>query len=99
MQDTNITKEIPDHFQSIEEAAEFWDTHSLADYEEHLSDVEEIQTDTKEITYEFEGFDHFIVDLGKELGTQVFALAQREDLTVSELIQIWVKEKLAELIK
>jgi len=23
---------IPRHFKSIEEASEFWDTHSLADY-------------------------------------------------------------------
>lgn len=97
MQDTDSLEKIPEHFQSIEEAAEFWDTHSLADYEEYLSDVEDVQIDTKGVTYEFEGLDHFIVDLGRELGKQVFALAQREGLTTHELIKIWVKEKLTEV--
>jgi len=31
---------LPDEFKSIEEAAEFWDTHSLADYEDLQKDVE-----------------------------------------------------------
>lgn len=31
---------IPDSFATEEEAGEFWDTHSLADYEEFLEPVE-----------------------------------------------------------
>ena len=31
---------LPDQFKNIEEAAEFWDTHSLADYEDLQRDVE-----------------------------------------------------------
>lgn len=95
MQDT--TKKIPEHFESIEAAAEFWDTHSLADHEEYLSDIENVQVDAKSVTYEFEGSDHFIVDLGKDLGKQIFEIAQKEDLTVNELMRVWVKEKLAEV--
>ena len=30
---------LPDEFASEEEAAEFWDTHSLTDYEEFLEPV------------------------------------------------------------
>ncbi|MBI1923626.1 hypothetical protein HYR99_05195 [Candidatus Poribacteria bacterium] len=97
MQNTDTLEKIPEHFQSIEEAAEFWDTHSLADYEAYLSDVDDVQIDAKGVTYEFEGLDHFIVDLGRELGKQVFALAQQESLTTHELIRRWVKEKLAEV--
>ena len=31
---------LPEEFQSIETAAEFWDTHSLADYENLQKDVD-----------------------------------------------------------
>jgi len=31
---------IPDSFQSMEEAGNFWDTHSLADYEKQTRTVE-----------------------------------------------------------
>lgn len=31
---------LPDEFASEEEAAEFWDTHSLTDYEEFLEPVD-----------------------------------------------------------
>ena len=31
---------LPKEFKTIEEAAEFWDTHSLADYEDVQKDVE-----------------------------------------------------------
>lgn len=42
---------IPDSFASEEEAGEFWDTHSLADYEEFLEPAEmEFRIDKR--TYE-----------------------------------------------
>ncbi len=31
---------LPEHFRSLDEAGEFWDTHDSADYEEHMRDVE-----------------------------------------------------------
>ena len=31
---------LPDHFNSLEEAGEFWDTHDSGDYEEYFEDVE-----------------------------------------------------------
>jgi hypothetical protein len=31
---------IPEHFMSIEEAAEFWDNHDLADYWDLIEEVE-----------------------------------------------------------
>jgi glycosyltransferase involved in cell wall biosynthesis len=30
---------VPEHFGSVEEAAEFWDTHDSADYEDYMKDV------------------------------------------------------------
>jgi len=31
---------IPEQFESIEAAADFWDTHSLADYQDQIYEVE-----------------------------------------------------------
>ncbi|HJH29897.1 MAG TPA: hypothetical protein C5S51_09445 [Methanosarcinaceae archaeon] len=35
-----IYKQIPDNFESYEEAAEFWDTHDSTDYMDSLEEVE-----------------------------------------------------------
>lgn len=43
MVDQVVVKErepLPDSFDSLEEAAEFWDTHSTANYEELMEEVE-----------------------------------------------------------
>ncbi|GAB4543231.1 MAG: hypothetical protein Kow0063_36170 [Anaerolineae bacterium] len=31
---------IPEHFESLEKAGEFWDTHSAADYWDEMEEVE-----------------------------------------------------------
>ncbi len=35
----NVKEEIPESFVSLEEAGEFWDTHSAADYADLLHEV------------------------------------------------------------
>ena len=44
---------LPDEFASEEEAAEFWDTHSIADYEDSL-EPPEIVVDLKRRHFEIE---------------------------------------------
>ena len=36
----NLQDKLPEHFESIEAAAEFWDTHDSSDYENYMKDVE-----------------------------------------------------------
>ena len=58
---TNTNKKIdplPDEFSSEEEAGEFWDTHSITDYEEYLEPVE-FKADIKRR--------HFQVELDEEI--------------------------------
>jgi hypothetical protein len=39
--DENKTKDVlPEEFDSLEEAAEFWDSHSLADYWDETKEVQ-----------------------------------------------------------
>ena len=53
--DKSLLKErdpLPEHFDSLEEAGEFWDTHSSADYEDLTEDVEfEINLSKREVHY------------------------------------------------
>lgn len=41
---------LPEHFDDLEQAAEFWDTHDSADYEDQMTDVE-CEVDIKKRTY------------------------------------------------
>lgn len=46
----NRVKKLPDEFAGEEEAARFWDTHSSADYEDEMTDVE-IDVDIRKRTF------------------------------------------------
>ena len=62
---------IPESFASIEEAAEFWDSHSTADYDDLMHDVHfdvNIQRRT------------FLVPVEGRLAGEIMAVAKREQL-------------------
>lgn len=40
MDESKVKDPIPEEFESIEAAAQFWDTHSLADYLDQTHEVE-----------------------------------------------------------
>ena len=47
--------ELPEEFSSEEEASEFWDTHSIADYEECLEPVDvDVDVDLQRRHFEIE---------------------------------------------
>ena len=47
------TDPLPNEFGSYEEAAEFWDTHSITDYEEFLEPVD-VEVDIQRLHFEIE---------------------------------------------
>lgn len=75
---------LPEHFASVEEAAEFWDTHDSADYEEFMQDVE-CEVDIKRRTY--------LVSLDGDLYRKVRAIAQEKGVPADALVNLWVEEK------
>lgn len=84
MQEATVKDPLPENFASIEEAAEFWDTHSLADYWEQTHEVEiEVRAPRRQW-----------VALAGELAQQVAEHAQREGISVETLINLWVSERL-----
>ena len=84
MQETKVKDPLPENFTSIEEAAEFWDTHSLADYWDQTHEVEiEVCAPRRQW-----------VALAGELTQQVAERARREGISVETLVNLWVSERL-----
>ena len=77
---------IPETFNTLEEAAEFWDTHDTADYEEYLKEVKDVEINIKTITRE--------VQFEPEVALQVARLAKVKGTSFSVLVNSWIKEKL-----
>ena len=78
------------HFKTDDEAAAFWDTHSLADFSDGLELMEDVEFRTPQkqiISLRLEPDD---VQLLKRL-------ARRKGIGHSTLVRIWVKERLVEL--
>ena len=77
---TNISKA-----QTLEEIAEFWDTHSLADYwdQTHEVDIEVRAERRRRIT------------LDPDLYSRVEALARLRGVMPETLVNLWVAERIA----
>jgi len=78
---------IPEHFKSIEEAAEFWDSHSLADYWD-LTHPVQFKVNLKRRRY--------LVALEPQLIKQVDEKAKAKGVSTETLINVWLTEKVKE---
>jgi hypothetical protein len=76
---------VPEHFDSIEAVQDFWDTHSLADYDDVWRDVE-LDVDIKSRVH--------LVALESSLAEQVAEKARTQGLTTETLVNLWIAEKL-----
>lgn len=75
---------LPDQFQSLEEAGEFWDTHSSADYEEYMKPVQ-FEVDLKRSVREVRIADQVLREIRK--------IARQQGITTETLINLWLQEK------
>ena len=75
---------LPKHFQSAEEARQFWDTHDSADYEKNMVDVE-YEIDIKRRT--------FLVPLDRDLYRKVQSIAREKGVSAEALLNMWILEK------
>ncbi len=84
---TNKRKEtIPEHFTTAEEAGEFWDTHSAADYLDEMEEVE-IEFDIKKRT--------FLVQVNDRIYKLAKKKAKAEHMTVEQIINALLDRELA----
>ncbi len=89
----NLIKSRIPTFASYEEEANFWDTHSVTDFEDETEDVD--------IVFELEKArtETLVVRLQKNLKEQIERIAAKKGINVSTLARIWFSEKLRQATK
>lgn len=80
---------IPENFETLEQFWEFWDKHSLADYEDKLREIE-VEIDLQDEETE-------IVALDKGIAEQIGKMAFQQGISKAILVNLWLKEKLETL--
>ena len=70
--------------RSIEEMADFWDTHDAADYDD--------QTKEAEIEFDLETRRHYIA-IDPELRDRLRKLAQARGISLESLANLWLQER------
>jgi hypothetical protein len=76
---------LPEEFRSPEEAAEFWDTHSITDYEEFLEPVA-LDVDIRRR--------HFEIEVDEESFLALHETAEKEQKPVKQLASEILKQRL-----
>jgi predicted phosphatase len=75
-------------FSSYEEEADFWDTHSVTDFEDEFEEVDIVFELDKPKT------ESLVVRLQRDLKNKLKKVAKKKGVTVSTLSRIWLTEKL-----
>ena len=79
--------ELPDNFDSLEEFWTFWDTHSTADYEDLMEDVDmQVNIHASKVC----------CAVAKDLLAQIQPQARRQGVSTETLINLWLREKAME---
>ena len=79
-------KEIPEEFETYEEAAEFWETHDSTNYEDVMEEVE-IQVDLTKRRY--------LIELNKNSAELLRKNARKKGVSVSNLASEIIEKQLA----
>lgn len=88
MPGSNVKRDpIPEHFRSVEEAAEFWDSHDLADYWD-LTREAHFEVDIQRRV--------FLAALEPQLAKKLTDFARRQGISTETLINVWLTEKVKE---
>ena len=83
-------RRIPE-FRTIEEEAEFWDTHDTTDYEDEFKPVK--------VRFADKLFDRVTIPVDADTLAQLDALAREEELNATALARRWVLERLKQEIR
>ncbi len=89
---TEMKNQIPD-FATIEEMAEFWDTHDASEYQDELEPVE------FEIAKPLKSTWMLSIRLDKETFDALQAIAKPKGLGASTLARMWILEELERMRK
>lgn len=76
--------------RSLEEMAAFWDTHSLADYEGEIHEVEMTFDASARRTY---------VGIDPELMADLRRIAKQRQISTQTLINLWLRQRVDQLLQ
>ena len=82
--------ETPEDFNTFEEFWAFWDTHSTADYEDVMEDVDSHVDIHSSKVY---------CAVAKDIIAQVRDRARRQGVSTETLINLWLQEKTAAVVQ
>jgi len=82
---TKVKKEIPE-FKTIQEEAEFWDTHDSTDYFDESDEVHDIVFVRPEVP---------IIEVSRPLWAKLLTLSQRKHTTPNKIVIRWIREMLS----
>ena len=85
MRRRKVRDPILDHFDSVEAAADFWDSHDLSDYWDQSREAR-FQVDIKS--------HRFLTALDPDLAQKLTARARQRGVSTETLINVWLTEKL-----
>jgi hypothetical protein len=88
MAESKARDQIPEQFATIEEAAEFWDSHDLADYWD-LTEAVEFEVNLQRRRY--------LVAVAPELAEKLAAEAHQRGLSTETLVNLWLSERLQQV--
>lgn len=74
--------------QSYEEMADFWDTHSVADYADHVKEAE--------ITFD-PSARRTSVGVDPDLFTELCKIAQQRRISTQTLVNLWLSQRVEKL--
>lgn len=84
--DVNKIEPIPEHFNSAEEAGEFWDTHSAADYWDEMEEVD-MEFDIQERV--------FLVPVDQRMYERIRQKAEAKQSSVEEVLHTLLEREFA----
>ena len=85
-----LKEPVPEEFNSLKEAAEFWDKHDLTDYWKFTKEAEGDIKVPPTPRY---------VPLEKEISEVITQIAKKEHISPETLVNLWLKERLLKQVK
>jgi len=80
------TDKIPEDFNSLEQASDFWDENSIADHWDETREIDFEVDIKKEPRY---------VALERDLSEKVATISRQRGISTETLVNLWIKEKIS----
>jgi len=83
----NKKEPIPAHFESPEDAGNFWDVHDLSDYWDQTSEADlKFNLKTR----------HYFIGVAPKIAQELQRIAEAQGVSTETIANLWLQEKLQE---